>query len=422
MKKTSRRRKNRVSLTYIMLAVLTVMVCSGIFRPVLFHVRTDGENLTESPTVVPRIQAVETQDLKESSVRNSNRARFAIGAYADVYHYVDTLTGVKHRDLRLEQENTGIYSLYNEPSGEKMSVLQLTDIHLIGSEEHYKDDILAVDAVYTMIERTHPDFIVITGDLIFGQTGYPAEYGMRAWDVFSCLMDKIGIPWTWTFGNHDHSFLDNLPDTEKKQLFSWCETLYLCDISTPVSGYSNGMVQLKNSDGSLCTGLILLDSQNEMKNEDESISGYDYIKQDQIDWYEQQIRSLQASDGPEAKSMVFMHIPIEEYRDAWEAFEQKKEGVSLIEGQKKEIVSCSPVQTQLFEKAVELGSTKAFFCGHDHLNNFHLEYFGIHLVYAKSIDYVAYPGIDLLTEQRGATLIEIDADGRFSVKQLKLES
>lgn len=417
-----KKKKRHISLSYIMLAVLTVMVCSGIFRPVLFRASTDGENLTESPQPVPHIAAVETQDLKESSIRNSNRARFAIGAYADVYHYVDMLTDVKHRDLRIEQESTGIYSLYNEPSGEAVNVLQLTDIHLIGAEEHYKDDILAVDAVYTMIERTHPDFIVVTGDIIFGGAGYSSEYGMRAWDVFSCLMDKIGIPWTWTFGNHDHSFIDAFSGEEKKQLLSWCNTLYMCDISEPVSGYSNGMVQVRNSDGSLCTALILLDSQNEIIDENGNSSGYDYIKQDQIDWYEQQVRSLQTADGQDAKSMVFMHIPIEEYRDAWEALQQKKEGVSLIEGQKKEIVSCSPVQTRLFEKAAELGSTKAFFCGHDHLNNFHLEYFGIHLVYAKSIDYVAYPGIDLLTEQRGATLIEMDADGRFSVKQLKLET
>ncbi len=44
---------------------------------------------------------------------------------------------------------------------------------------------------------------------------------------------------------------------------------------------------------------------------------------------------------------------------------------------------------QTFERAVEIGSTKGIFCGHDHYNNISLEYKGIRLTYAMSIDYLA---------------------------------
>ena len=69
---------------------------------------------------------------------------------------------------------------------------------------------------------------------------------------------------------------------------------------------------------------------------------------------------------------------------------------------------------------VELNSTKAIFCGHDHLNDFGITYKGIRLNYGKSIDYVAYTGIDKSTWQRGGTIIEIKDNSDFEVSQIKL--
>ena len=76
----------------------------------------------------------------------------------------------------------------------------------------------------------------------------------------------------------------------------------------------------------------------------------------------------------------------------------------------------------MFDTARELGSTKGFFCGHDHYNNMSLEYQGIRLTYGMSIDYLAMPGIARDTEQRGATLIVLDEDGDMVVSQVPLIS
>ena len=69
----------------------------------------------------------------------------------------------------------------------------------------------------------------------------------------------------------------------------------------------------------------------------------------------------------------------------------------------------------LFETVLEKGSTQALFYGHDHLNNFVLEYKGIKLVYGHSIDYSAYAGIDQLGAQRGIVMIGCGADGKLTV-------
>lgn len=53
------------------------------------------------------------------------------------------------------------------------------------------------------------------------------------------------------------------------------------------------------------------------------------------------------------------------------------------------------------------------FCGHDHYNNFSVNYTpagadrSIRLTYGMSVDYLAYPGIFKKHSQRGCTRIEL---------------
>ena len=122
--------------------------------------------------------------------------------------------------------------------------------------------------------------------------------------------------------------------------------------------------------------------------------------------------------------MVFFHIPLQEYRTAYELYEKGSHEVTYFFGENREKmidkVCCSNHSSKLFDKMVELGSTKAVFCGHDHYNNMSLEYKGIRLTYGMSIDYLAMPGIAHDTKQRGAELITLHRDSSWEVKQLPL--
>ncbi|WP_352230731.1 hypothetical protein [Thomasclavelia cocleata] len=46
-------------------------------------------------------------------------------------------------------------------------MLQLTDIHLGGSAFSYDKDLKALKTIYSLLERTKPDFVIVTGDLTF---------------------------------------------------------------------------------------------------------------------------------------------------------------------------------------------------------------------------------------------------------------
>lgn len=122
--------------------------------------------------------------------------------------------------------------------------------------------------------------------------------------------------------------------------------------------------------------------------------------------------------------MIFFHIPLQEYKEANDLYESGSSKVKYyygILGEKMiDKICCSKYPSKLFDTVVELGSTKAMFCGHDHYNNQSLEYKGIRLTYGYSIDYLAMPGIAEDTEQRGATLININKNGSFNIEPYKL--
>ncbi len=88
------------------------------------------------------------------------------------------------------------------------------------------------------------------------------------------------------------------------------------------------------------------------------------------------------------------------------------EGI-IAEGGRR--IYCGLGEDDLFEKMLELGSTKAMYNGHDHVNNTTFEYKGIIFSYGYSIDYFAYSGIDKLGSQRGCTIITCNPDTTFTI-------
>lgn len=122
-------------------------------------------------------------------------------------------------------------------------------------------------------------------------------------------------------------------------------------------------------------------------------------------------------------SMLFFHIPLQEYKTAYDLYMNGSENVKYhfgIVGEDNEAICASSIHSSLFDTAVELGSAKGMFCGHDHCNNISLTYDGIRLTYGMSIDYLAMPGIANRHLQRGGTLSTIHPDASFDVGQVPL--
>ena len=311
-------------------------------------------------------------------------------------------------------------------------VMHLTDIHIGGGFLSKDVDEKALNAVATMVIKEKPDLVIASGDIAFPvpfDAGTFNNYsGAKA---FANLMERLGVYWDVTFGNHDaeaYSYFDReaLGNFYENEDYKYC--LFRSG-PEDVDGYGNHTIEVKNSKGVITQAIILIDSQAYVKdNIIESIKGtYDNIHPNQVEWYEKEILRMNAENeklGEEetVKSLAFFHIPLVEMLDGWTEFAdngykdtENFKFVDGIMGEGGKKVYCGLGEDDMFEKMLELDSTKAMFNGHDHLNSTTFEYKGIQFSYGYSIDYFAYSGIDKLGSQRGCTMITCKPDTTFTI-------
>ena len=319
-------------------------------------------------------------------------------------------------------------------------VMHLTDIHIGGGFMSKTVDEKALNAVAAMVTKEKPDLVIATGDITF-----PVPYRAGTFNnhsgikAFANLMESLGVYWDVTFGNHDaeaYSYFDREAVAEfyENEDYKYC--LFRAG-PEDVDGYGNHTIEVKNSKGIITQALILIDSQAYVEdNIIESIKGtYDNIHPNQVEWYETEIKRMNNENGKiskeavPVKSLAFFHIPLVEMDDAWTEFRNNgykdTDNFRYTEGMIGELgrqVCCGYGEDDMFEKMLELDSTKAMFNGHDHVNSTTFEYKGITFSYGYSIDYFAYSGIDKLGSQRGCTMITCKPDTSFSIEKFNYYS
>lgn len=340
--------------------------------------------------------------------------------------YINSVPVVQHNNNKIEyNDKTGTYTITSE--NDDFKILHLTDIHLGGSLYSYRKDLKALEACYAEIEYTKPDLVVVTGDMNF-PLGIMSMSLNNTSSVqqFAAFMRNTTVPWCFTYGNHDTESLASASKSELNEVYKSLSyktsgTLLYPYVQPDITGRNNQVIEVRNSDGTLNTALFLIDSNAYTG---EGINVYDYIHDDQVDWYASEVERLNKEEGKTVSSMAFFHIPLQQYRTAYELYEKGSDEVTYFFGENGEKminkVCCSDYPSKLFDKMLELGSTTGVFCGHDHYNNMSLEYKGIRLTYGMSIDYLAMPGIENDTKQRGAELITLHKDSSWEVKQLPL--
>ena len=325
-------------------------------------------------------------------------------------------------------ESSGVYTITNDDDSD-FKILQLTDIHIGGSLLSYDKDLKALKACFKLIEHTKPDLVVVTGDLSFPMGVMSFSFNNTApVQQFAAFMRNTGVPWAFTYGNHDTESMAILNEIGLDELYrslSWDTSKNLIyPYSQPEAwGRNNQLIEIRNHDGTLNQALFLIDSNAYTG---DGLNKYDFIHDDQVEWYKEQVLRLNAEEGRTVSSMGFFHIPLQQYKTAYELYESGSNEVKYFFGSNDEKminkICCSEYPSALFDTAKELGSTTAFFCGHDHYNNMSLEYQGIRLTYGMSIDYLVMPGIARDTKQRGGTLITCHPDSSYDIEQIPLTS
>lgn len=316
-------------------------------------------------------------------------------------------------------------SITIDENAEEVKIMQIADPQIkFGS---WTRDTKTMDLLDRAIKTEKPDICVVTGDLTLSVFTYDA------FKYFADFMEERQQYWAFVYGNHDSQF-----DCSKytiHQLLTKYEYCLFQRGPSDIYGESNYLVNVfkgERKTQNLAYSLVMLDSG--MYPEDGNVNLtdwiYDWIHQSQMDWYTWAIKGLQSVKADIQTSMYF-HIPVKEFANMYYLNEQAKgneipeqvantlpdveisdvKGV-VRESDKKDTeyvygdegytvgifyqgnaegVTDHP---DVFKYIKDLGSTKALFCGHDHVNNLKGYYDGVYLGYGLCCGYHTYPFFD----------------------------
>ncbi len=287
----------------------------------------------------------------------------------------------------------------------KFKILLFGDIH---EHEDYKTSLRFKDMQKLMnaaLDEYKPDLCVLLGDNC--NTDLYLKDAEKFKELVTDLLAPItsrGIPVAAILGNHEH---DNGHEDEIVAVYQSIDGCIMRNETPPeITGNANFKELIYSSDGKkpvFC--LWFIDSNNCF--EDRSVSHYDYVHPDQIEWFEEESAKLkELNAGKPIPSFVFQHTPVpEEYnllRKAkwWELPVSVKgynshsktryvgkKGVEHCVGEGP----CSPdVNSGQFESWKKVGGVIGAFFGHDHLNDFSGWTDGIFLAQHRTAGFRAY--------------------------------
>ncbi|KAH9829999.1 Metallo-dependent phosphatase [Rhodofomes roseus] len=192
----------------------------------------------------------------------------------------------------------------------RFKIMQIADLHYSVSAGTCRDTPLAPCSnsdnitntlLGRMLDAERPDFVVFSGDQLNGQGS--------SWDArsvlakFSKAVTQRGIPWAAIFGNHD----DEDGDSREQQIKYMQGLPYSMVEAGPkdIHGVGNYVLKVKSADASMTHLLTLyfLDSGSYSKGFLNWFgffvpTEYDWIHQDQINWFLQESSSIDPIERP----------------------------------------------------------------------------------------------------------------------------
>lgn len=345
---------------------------------------------------------------------------------ASCKNYIKSINPVSYSS-QLTPEEKNDYTTF--VTDNDFRVMQLSDVHIGAGFMSVKKDNQAINAVAAMVAEEKPDLVIVTGDI-----AYPVPFQAGTFNnktgavIFASLMEKLGVYWCPAFGNHDTEAYSYFSREDISELYSNRQKYPHCLFQSgpkDVDGYGNYIVNVQTSKGEITQSFVMLDSHSYIDNDYFGILWkYDCVHKNQVEWYEQQIKALtKINNNKTPKSLMFFHMPPQEMLTAYNEYKENgykytadSKYIGGKAGEKDLVVYPSEKNYGLFDKCLELGSTKGIFFGHDHLNNFTMLYKGIQLTYDYTVDYLAYVGINKYGTQRGCTMITTKPDGSFVSK------
>ena len=312
-----------------------------------------------------------------------------------------------------DQAFTREYAVELEKDPDKdFVILNLTDIQL-GNEIFEEEGTLVKRNIDKLVETMKPDLITLSGD---NASNFLSYIQTIKW------LESYGIPWAPIMGNHDGQgfpgefwYAYNLLNA-KNCLFKF---------GPKDMGYGNYIINITEN-GEIIHSLFMMDTHSDIEKDNingKAGSGYDHLWPNQFDWYSWGVDGIKEIAGKTVESTIIFHIPLYEYKDAYEAatggadweanhdLPYVGEYAETSFGSNHEHGCWSPQSNGFFDLIKEKDSTKNVICGHDHVRDCSILYQGVRLTYAVKCG----PGCYWEPEMNGGTTVTISSDGHADV-------
>ena len=305
------------------------------------------------------------------------------------------------------------YIEIEKPEGDDFVILNLTDIQ-VGDENYYgADGIYSEQLIKQLVKDYDPDLITLTGDNAWGALSYLKHIE---------LMESFGIPWAPVMGNHDGQGCPS--EFWVAYQLSNAENC-LFEFGPENMGYGNYIINITEK-GKIVHTLFMMDTHSDgvfTLEDGTEVDGYDHLWDNQQKWYKWAVEGITEIAGKTIESTVLTHIPVREYYDAWDSVSVETDGYEfgiidpkysdIAAGRRVEDCCASPVNNGFFSLCKELGSTKTMLVGHDHKNDFYVEYEGITLAYSVKSGFGSYWQPDMI----GGTTLTVNSSGNIKIEQ-----
>lgn len=294
------------------------------------------------------------------------------------------------------------------------------------TQDDERTDRRTIELMDGVLDAEKPDFVVINGDVINGGCDTELEV-KQALNHVVRPMESRKIPWAVTFGNHDEDSAQRTGMTEDRMLaFLQSYEFNLNADSVPgLTGTSNTQLLVQSSRSKdPVFGLWLIDTGRYAPDaiNGQDFAGYpdwDWVRMDQVTWYRNLSIATEQKYGKKVPSLMWGHIALHEHRNMWfasidsrtDADHKRAVAKHKIVGERNEDECPGPFNSGLFNAFLERGDVRGYFVGHDHVNTYVGDYYGVQLGYAPGTGFGAY-GLSGAERNRlrGARVFELNED------------
>lgn len=324
-----------------------------------------------------------------------------------------------------------------EFKNEDFKILQMTDIHwnlITNLEKETK-------YITTLVKGVNPDMLMITGDSFLIGNKNLCKY-------FFNMLESLEVPYALTWGNHDEEG-EYTKNWLSKYVGSLPHSLYK-HVDDDVFGDSNYVVNIKKNNETFYQ-VYAIDSNTDRYDKEYGYL-YDYIHDDQIEWFKNETELAKTNSGY-VPSIAYFHIPLWEavyshygkrnlegetevinkgkyvMGDINEASSYTLNGLHTQDSEDKDnedIIKMWPgrERTTMFKEAKER-NVKGIFNGHDHSNNLVTQLDDVVMGYGVKTGRGLYyygkaDGAEF--DITGGSLVTIKSDKTFNLQQVYLDA